>query len=237
MSSEEKLEKIEGQVSIHIPSFEKFLRNWIDNDRLSFILSVDASIGETIRTIAGIATKLPSGLPHIQSLSAFFSANEQSFTRKQTQVLCQYTDLLLDYVIYIFRYYNYEFKMEGSNIDKTITDNILLAKRLTKIYKIISTYIIGNPDLSIKAQRTKIKYIPKHKMIFKLGQEKTMVQSIRETLGLSRGVSQETEYNVTPIHPSLLPTPPSSPRGKGGTRKLRQYSRHRKTSRLSPPRP
>jgi hypothetical protein len=226
MSSEEKLEIIEGHVSIHIPGFEKFLRNWIDNDRLSIILSVDSSIGGTIRTIAGITTKLPSDLPHIQSLSAFFDANEQTLTIKQTHGLCQYTDHLLDYVIYIFKFYEYDFIMKKRSIDETDEDNILLAKRLTKIYKIMSNYIIGNPDLSIKEERVKIKYKTKHRSIFKLAQEKTFVQSLTETIGLFRGVSQETNYD-----------PSSSPRGKGGTRKLRQYSRHRKTSRLSPPRP
>jgi hypothetical protein len=224
--SKKRLRTIEGYVSVHTPSFEKFLQKWIDNDRLSFVLSIDASIGQTIRSIAGIATTLPPGLPHIESLASFFDENDDKLSLKQTHVLCQYTDRLLDYVIYIFKYYNYDFKTDGNRVDKTDEDNILLAKRLTKIYKIISNYIIGNPDLSIHEQRENINYKTKHRKIFKLAQDKTIVQSFRETIGLSRGDSQETDYNTTPLHPSLQSSPPSSPKG-GRTLKFLKKRNHK----------
>lgn len=230
--SEEVLETIKGDASIkghatvHIPSFEKFLRKWIDNDRLNYILSFNASIGHHfnasiggIINFAGIKSKLPPGLPEIKSLSSFFN---EPVSTQQIHMLCNYTDHLLDYVIYIFKFYDYKFKMDGNRIDKMDEDNILLAKRITKIYKIISNYIIGNPDLSIKEEREKIKYKPKHRKIFKIAQDKTMVQSISETFGLSRAESQETDYNISP---------PPSPKN-GGTRKLRRYN-NRKTVRLS----
>ena len=232
--SKKRLKTIEGYVSVHTPSFEKFLQNWIDNDRLSFVLTIDANMGQTIRSIAGIATTLPPGLPHIESLSSFF---DDKLTLKQTHVLCQYTDRLLDYVIYIFKYYNYDFKTDGNRIDNTDEDNILLAKRLTKIYKIISNYIIGNPDLSIHEQRENINYKPKHRKIFKLAQDKTIVQSFRETIGLSRGDSQETDYNTTPLHPSLQSSPPSSPKGGRTLKFLKKRNHKTRRSRLLRPLP
>jgi hypothetical protein len=214
IESEEVLKTIKGHATIHIPSFEKFLRKWIDNDRLNYILQFNASIGGIIN-FAGITSKLPPGLPEIKSLLSFFN---EPVSTQQIHMLCNYTDHLLDYVIYIFKFYEYKFKMDGNRIDKTDEDNILLAKRITKIYKIISNYIIGNPDLSIKEEREKIKYKPKHRKIFKIAQDKTMVQSISETFGLSRAESQETDYNDS--------------QRSGGTRKLRRYN-NRKTVRLS----
>jgi len=233
MSSEEReeiVETVEGEPSIVISSFENFLRSWIDNDRLSFVLNVDSTLGVPIRSVAGLATNLPPGLPHIQSLIAFFHANGQILSIKKVRVLCEYTDLLLDYVIYIFKYYEYDFKLDGTDIDKHDEDNIILAKRLTKIYQIISTYIIGNPDLSIKEIREDVKYKSKHRLIFKETKKRTFFQSFSESLGIARGQSQDTDYVPSPLHPSLRDTPPPSPRG--GTRKIRRYNNRRKTSRL-----
>jgi hypothetical protein len=226
MSSEEReegeeiVETVEGEPSIVISSFENFLRSWIDNDRLSFVLGLDASIGGTIRTIAGLATTLPPGLPHIKPLLVFFHENKQPLTKKKVRVLCEYTDLLLDYVIYIFKYYEYDFKLKETGIDEHDKDNIILAKRLTKIYQIMSTYIIGNPDLSIKEIRKVVKYKSKHREIFKVAQDITIFQSV---FGIARGNSQQTNYDSDT---SLS----SSPRG--GTRKIRRYNNRRKTSRL-----
>jgi hypothetical protein len=235
MSNEERLETIEGKASVHISDFENFLRNWIDNDRLSFVLGLDSHMGGTIRTIAGITTNLPPGLPHIQSLSAFFHANHQTLSNIKIHVLCEYTDLLLDYVIYIFKFFEYDFKMKRTHIDKDDEDNIILAKRVTKIYQIISNYIIGNPDLSNKEARKETKYKTKHRKIFKMAQEKTIFEAVAETFGIARSQSQETDYNIPSRRPSLQGSPPPSP--KGGTRKIRQQNNHRKTSRLSIVRP
>jgi hypothetical protein len=231
---------VRGDVSINISGFEKFLRNWIDNNNLATILSVHSALGENTEAIARWVTTLPEGLPHIRPLLYVFNdKRRQPLSKKKVRVLCEYTDLLLDYVIYIFKYYEYDFKLDGTEIDKHDEDNKSLAKRLTKIYKIISTYIIGNPDLSIKELRGNIGYKSKHRKIFKTAQDKTIVETISETLGIARGQSQETDYNVTPnttpLHPSLLGTPPPSPRG--GTRKIRRYNNRRKTSRLSIVRP
>jgi hypothetical protein len=233
MSSEEReeiVETVEGEPSIVISSFENFLRSWIDNDRLSFVLSVDSTLGVPIRSVAGLTTNLPPGLPHIQSLIAFFHANGQILSIKKVRVLCEYTDLLLDYVIYIFKYYGYHFIMEGTEIDKDNQDNIILAKRLTKIYQIMSKYIIGNPDLSDKNTRRKIKYETKHREMFKVAQDKTMVEVVSETFGIARGNSQQTNYDSDTSRSS-------SPRSRGGTRKIRRYKIRRKTSRLSIVRP
>lgn len=213
-------EIVEGDVSVNISGFEQFLRNWIDNDRLAFILNTYASLGGTIEMIAGITTSLPPGLPRIKPLVVLFDDNGQRLSDKKIRVLCKYTDLLLDYVIYIFKYYGYDFKMVETAIDKDDTGNKLLAKRLTKIYKIMSTYIIGNPDLSIKEVRNEIKYKPKHRMIFKLEPQLTLFESL---FGLARGQSQQTDY---------VPSPPSSPRG--GTRKIRRQNKRRKTYRSRP---
>ena len=213
-------EIVEGNVSINISSFEHFLRNWIDNDRLAFILNTYASLGGTIEMIAGITTSLPPGLPRIKPLVALFDDNGQRLSDKKIRVLCKYTDILLDYVIYIFKYYGYDFKMVERGIDKDDTGNIILAKRLTKIYQIMSTYIIGNPDLSIKEERARINYKTKHRMIFKVAQDPTLFESL---FGLARGESQQTDY---------VPTPPSSPRG--GTRKIRRQNKRRKTYRSRP---
>lgn len=213
MSQEETT--IEGVASIYISSFENFLLSWIDNDRLDYIMGTHKNYSGVTEFIVGVATSLPSGLPKINPLLSLFS---ERLRKPKIKVLCEYTDLLLEYVIYIFKYYEYEFTMNEQNKMDEHEDNILLAKRITKIYKIISKYIIGNPDLSIKEERTKTKINPKYREIFKLAQDLTMFQSI---FGLSRGVSQDTNYNLTP---------PPSPRG-GGTRNLRMFKRHRKTMR------
>jgi len=229
MSQEETT--IEGAASIYISSFENFLRIWIDNGILDNIMGTHQNYSGVTEFMVGVATSLPSGLPKINPLMSLFSERRETLSKKKIKVLCEYTDLLLYYIIYIFKYYGYEFTMNEQNTIHEHEDNILLAKRLTKIYKIISKYIIGNPDLSIKEERTKTKINPKYREIFKLAQDLTMFQSI---FGISRGVSQETNYNqtpqVTPLHPSLGDSPPPSPR-RGGTRKLRIYKRHRKTMR------
>ena len=84
----------------------------------------------------------------------------------------------------------------------------------------MSTYIIGNPDLSIKEIRKVVKYKSKHREIFKVAQDITIFQSV---FGIARGNSQQTNYDSDT---SLS----SSPRG--GTRKIRRYNNRRKTSRL-----
>jgi len=225
MSQEETT--IEGVASIYISSFENFLRIWIDNGRLDNIMGTHQNYSGVTEFMVGVATSLPSGLPKINPLMSLFSERREILSKKKIKVLCEYTDLLLYYVIYIFKYYGYEFTMNGQNKIDEDEYNILLAKRLTKIYKIISKYIIGNPDLSIKEERTKTQINPKYREIFKLAQDLTMFQSI---FGLSRGVSGETNYDdfieESPLHPSLG----ASPR-RGGTRKLRMYKRHRKTVR------
>jgi hypothetical protein len=230
-------EIVQGDVSINISGFEHFLRNWIDNDRLAFILGVDASIGGTIRRIAGILTSLPTGLPRIKPLVVLFEENGQTLNIEKLRILCQYTDLLLDYVIYIFKYYGYDFKMVETHIDKHDTGNIILAERLTKIYQIISTYIIGNPDLSIKEERVRIKYETKHRMIFKVIKKRTYFEAFSDTFGIARGESQQTDYvptpSTSPLHHSLQDSPLSSPR-RGGTRKIRRQNKHRKTYRSRP---
>ena len=230
-------EIVQGDVSINISGFEHFLRNWIDNDQLALILNTYASLGGTIEIIAGIATTLPTGLPRIKPLVVLFEENEERLRKKKVHVLCQYTDILLDYVIYIFKYYGYDFKMVETHIDKHDTGNIILAERLTKIYQIISTYIIGNPDLSIKEERVRIKYETKHRMIFKLTKKRTFVEAFSDTFGIARGESQQTDYvpspNTTPLRDSLQDSPPSSPR-RGGTRKIRRQNKRRKTYRSRP---
>jgi hypothetical protein len=233
MSQEETT--IEGVASVYISSFENFLRIWIDNDRLDNIMGTHQNYSGVTEFMVGVATSLPSGLPKINPLMSLFSERREILSKKKIKVLCEYTDLLLYYVIYIFKYYGYEFTMNGQNKIDEDEYNILLAKRLTKIYKIISKYIIGNPDLSIKEERTKTQINPKYREIFKLAQDLTMFQSIGQSIfGLSRGVSGETNYNqtpqVTPLHPSLGPSPPPSPR-RGGTCKIRMTKRHRKTMR------
>ena len=224
-------EIVEGDVSVNISGFEHFLRNWIDNDRLAFILNTYASLGGTIGMITGILTSLPTGLPRIKPLVVLFEENDERLRKKKVHVLCQYTDILLDYVIYIFKYYGYDFKMVERGIDKHATGNIILAERLTKIYKIISTYIIGNPDLSIKEERVRIKYETKHRMIFKLTKKRTFVEAFSDTFGIARGESQQTDYVPTP---NTTPLRPSDNSPTGGTRKIRRQNKRRKTYRSRP---
>ena len=82
-------EIVQGDVSINISSFEHFLRNWIDNDRLAFILNTYASLGGTIEMIAGIATSLPPGLPRIKPLVVLFEENDETLRKKKVHVLME----------------------------------------------------------------------------------------------------------------------------------------------------
>ena len=83
-----------------ISPFENFLCNFIDSDRLLKGIEAHHSAPWLISFITGIATDLPDDLPKINSLLDFFKEHGHKITKPQLRVLCQYTDLLLDYIIY-----------------------------------------------------------------------------------------------------------------------------------------
>lgn len=204
--------------------FENFLVNWIDSGKLMLFLDIDSNTFGAMKKLSGIFTNLPSGIPDVISLKAYFTKKGQSLNEDKVHILCEFMDKLLDYVIYVFKYYSFDFITKDGRIDSQNEANILLAKRLTKMYKIISKYIIGNPDLSQKEVRKEANYKSRHRSIFKLGEEKSI--SIAGILGIFQNPTkdgkrshEETEY---------IKKSKSKSRG-GGTRKLRQDTSNNKT--------
>jgi hypothetical protein len=229
MSSEKKVEIVEtvrGEVSIKVSTFEQFLLDWIDTNKLATVLSVHSVLGRNTERVASWIRELPPGLPQIQPLISLFEKKEQE-SSINVRILCNYTDILLDYIIYIFKYYGLQLLKKGTRIDKDSEHNMSIATRLTRIYQIISNYIIGNPDLSNKEVRKKIGYKSKHRAIFKLSQDKTFLQSLTHKV-FGPDVSEETEYSKRAEDEEER----ESLATRGGTRKIRQYNKHHKTYKL-----
>lgn len=228
MTSEEKIVVVPGEVSIKISSFEQFLLDWIDNNKLANILSVHSVLGRNTERVASWIRELPAGLPQIQTLVSVLEEGQPKL-HINVRKLCKYADILLDYVIYVFKYYGLELIMKGTSIDKDAEHNRSIATRLTRIYHIISNYIIGNPDLSNKEVRQKIKYKSKHRAIFKLSQDKTFLQSLAQNIW-GPSVSEETEYTKVSQYEGEGKKEGLATRG--GTRKIRRYNKHHKTYKL-----
>ena len=186
---------IEPATPENTSSFDHFLENWIDNDKL------DSYMGwqQSATTFVWIATKVwgMKPIPNLKTLENIMAISSSGhFSEKDKINYCQFKDHLLEYILYVFGYYNYTFEKDGVNIfekycprpkkgiqnPKTIestefdsipTEFKLTAKRIRKIYKIITKYIIGFDDLSDHSVREALKDTnirTKHRLIFFLGE-------------------------------------------------------------------
>ncbi len=185
---------IEPATPENTSSFEHFLVNWIDTDKLDSYMGWQQSASQ----IVWIATKVwgMKPIPEIETLENIMTIPSRHFSEEEKIKYCQFKDHLLEYILYVFSYYNYTFEEDGVNIfeiychrqkkgiqnPKTIestdfdsipTEFKLTAKRIRKIYKIITKYIIGFDDLSNSSVREALKDTnirTKHRLIFFLGE-------------------------------------------------------------------
>lgn len=184
-------------------SFERFLINWIDTDKLDSYMGIVKS-NPSITSLGAWAVGFSSP-PQLLTLEDIMRQNGQ-ISRDNQRRMCKFKDHLLDYVMYIFSYYGMNFtdtttsplqsifisygtapngnngSISKENYDKIGEPFKILALRLSKIYKIITKYIIGFDDLSQHSVRKKLLYdkgyhgpsrviIPTHhRMIFILGE-------------------------------------------------------------------
>jgi hypothetical protein len=176
-----------------VSSFENFLRNWIDNDYLDRAIGIAKNHQWTVSWAAWFKS-IPS-LPEIVTINDIFLREGTRPSKRSVAIYCDYKDHLMDYIIFIFKYYGYSFTIktdEGktedifqkySDANGNISDanveiikdkyetQAIFACRLSKIYKIITKYIVGFYDLSehsvreeLAAKRIQLK--TRHRKIF-----------------------------------------------------------------------
>jgi hypothetical protein len=164
---EEKEEKSDNK-----NAFERFLEKWIDSDWLVFALGCYNTFGGPVSgAIGGFFIKLPDGLPNVVVLKLEKAmidvikpkSDEFSVINK---ILCKYKDNLMDFIIYLFKYYGME--LTGTFAYNTDEHNKKIARRLKKMYEIITNYFIGGPDLSDKSVRKLLKLKTRHSKIFNI---------------------------------------------------------------------
>lgn len=182
-------------------SFENFLINWIDNDRLDTAINIAKHHPWLVKASTWTAG-IPAS-PKITVLQEHFGTLSSSVIARD---ICKFKDELMDYVIFIFEYYGYTFETESGetifevctkiqdgkkvpDYDKIMSENneimsenneirrekkfknqIGLAWRLRKIYKIITKYMIGFYDLSDHKVRLESGIQTKHRDIFIIGE-------------------------------------------------------------------
>lgn len=149
-----------------ISSFENFLIKWIDTGNLDTYMGVAKRFPGIVSF--GVQVAGHKAPPDIRTLEYIFNSSLTPITRNNIITYCEFKDVLLDYMLYIFNYYGHTFEEDGINIfekycknsdkyegkiTKKEYDNIdekfkITAVRIRKIYKIITKYIIGFYDLS-----------------------------------------------------------------------------------------
>jgi len=208
--------------------FETFLENWIDNDRLSIVLTLHGNASVLTKAVAGICTSLPSGIPSFIPLNDILLKGGITDEKPKNEILSNFKDILMTYIIYVFKYYGFDFTLKdiiksGKRIfiiDEMNQSNLLLAYRLKKIYGILTQYIIGGPDLSNKASRIQMRsdynIQTPHREIFKLTETPTWLDYFgikRRQRSLSGDDIEECELSRVRTH------------SEGGTRRKRKYNR------------
>ena len=188
-------------------SFERFLINWIDTDKLDSYMGIVKS-NPSITSLGAWAVGFSSP-PQLLTLEDIMRQNGQ-ISRDNQRRMYEFKDHLLDYVMYIFSYYGMNFthtittttppekqsifitygtapngntgSISKKNYDKIDEPFKILALRLSKIYKIITKYIIGFHDLSQHSVRkdllydrgyhgpSRVIFPTHHRMIFILGE-------------------------------------------------------------------
>ena len=89
-------------------SFENFLINWIDNDRLDTAINIAKHHPWLVD--AGTWT---AGIPASPKITVLQEHIGNSFSLIIARNICKFKDELMDYVIFIFEYYGYNFKTES----------------------------------------------------------------------------------------------------------------------------
>jgi hypothetical protein len=173
--AKEKAEKKEeAEKSKNINSFESFLEKWIDSDWLVFALGCYNTIGgDASNFIGGFFVTLPQGLPNAvvlkleKAMVDVIKPKSNEFSVIHT-ILCKYKDNLMDFIIYLFKYYGMVLVKNDKGKYIINDHNKKIAGRLKKIYEIITNYFIGGPDLSDIPIRRVLKMSTRHSKIFNI---------------------------------------------------------------------
>ena len=186
---------IEPATQENTSSFEDFLIKWIDTDKLDTYMGWLQSSHSIVSTVASLSGMKP--IPNLKTLENIIASSSPGHFSEEDKIkYCHFKDHLLEYILYVFGHYKHTFEQDGVNIfekychrpkegiqnPKTIEsaefDLIppefkLTAKRIRKIYKIITKYIIGFDDLSDSSVREALKDTnirTTHRLIFFLGE-------------------------------------------------------------------
>ena len=158
----------------NINAFDKFLEKWIDSGWLVFALGCYNTVGgDASKFIGGFFVSLPDGLPNATVLK-LEKTMVDVIKPKPTEfsvinnILCKYKDNLMDFVIYLFKYYGMILVKDDKNKYIVNESNKKIAARLKKMYEIITNYFIGGPDLSDMSIRRLLKMTTKYSKIFNI---------------------------------------------------------------------
>jgi hypothetical protein len=172
---------IEPATQENTSSFEDFLIKWIDTDKLdSYMGIVKSNPGIISFVVSAIGLPSPPTLFTLEDVMR----RKGEISRENQRQMCEFKDHLLDYVMYIFSYYGMNFthtittttppekqsifitygtapnsnngSISEENYDKIDDSFKILALRISKIYKIITKYIIGFYDLSQHSVRKEL---------------------------------------------------------------------------------
>jgi len=151
--------------------YEKSLQKWIDIDdgafikmcKLELLLSTYRAAPQTSVFLANIFS---AGLPG-QAEPLHRMVSDKNVEREEFQVLaCEYKDKLLNLIIFMLKYF---LKDSGfiDNPELNPERHIKFVKRIKTIYRILTNYFIGGPNLSEQSvQNEFLVYESKYKKLF-----------------------------------------------------------------------
>jgi len=149
------IEEIEREKAASENKYEKFLEKWIDDIPLIQMCKVELLLS-TYRTAPDasifLANLFSAGLPkQAEPLTRMVSG--ENTEREDFQVLaCEYKDNLLSLIIVMLKYLlkDSDF-IDNPSLNQEKHDTFV--KRIKKIYKILTNYFIGGPNLSEKSEQ------------------------------------------------------------------------------------
>jgi hypothetical protein len=151
--------------------YEKSLRKWIDIDdgafikmcNLELLLSTYRSAPQTSVFLANLfSAKLPNQAEPLHRM-----VSDKDCDKEEFQVLaCEYKDKLLNLIIFMLR----KFLKDSEFIDDPSLNpqrHAIFVKRIKTIYRILTNYFIGGPNLSEKSEQDKFTvYTSKYNKLF-----------------------------------------------------------------------
>ena len=169
---EKLIEEIKTETQKENPSenkCEKFLKKWIDEAPLIHMCKLELLLS-TYRNAPDasvfLANLFSAGLPK-QAEPLHRMVSGENAEREDFQVLaCEYKDNLLSLIIVMLKYF-----LKDSEFIETPSLNperhTIFVKRIKTIYRILTNYFIGGPNLSEKSEQDKFtSYTSKYAVLF-----------------------------------------------------------------------